>query len=443
VTAPEPPGDHDWEPERAAVRLAQWLTILTSVPTALLAFFQGRRDHTMSPWLVALTINVLVVAALILALWRAPMRVRATLLSVGATILAWLAFLHFGPLIGVGFLFATASAMWTIFFGRTGMILGVAAMVLFVALTAWASLHGLTDLVSRSPSAPRELRVWLRSWATVSASLIFFNGVIHALHIRYRAQLERERRARVAAEEATRLRDEFIALASHELRTPLTSLKLLVQLRRATDTGTDPSTAVLERQLRRFERLIRSMLDATLLAAGQATLTCVRSDLVQITADVLGSFDDEIRRSGSTVTLNAPSPVEGHWDRENLDLVLSNLVGNAIKFGEGRPIEITVESAELGDNARVVVRDHGIGIAREDLQQVFARFHRGVSYQHYGGLGLGLYITRELVRLHGGTVSVESEPGTGATFTVLLPRRPTAASACAPEGSTPLPAPGE
>jgi len=442
MRATGPPGDPDVEPERAAVRLAQWLTLLTAVPTGLLAYLQGHLDHTMSPWLVALTINNLIVAVLVLALWRAPLRTRATLLSAGATSLAWLAFLHFGPLIGVGFLFATASAMWTIFFGRTGMILGITAMALFVALAASASLLGVIHLVS-TPTVPSTVRVWMRSWLTVGASLVFFNGVLHALHVRYRTQLERETRARLAAEEATRLRDEFIALASHELRTPLTSLKMLVQIRGAAKTGTDPQTAVLERQLRRFERLIRSMLDATLIAAGQATLTCERSDLVEITSDVLGSFDEEIRRSGSMVTLNAPVPVEGFWDRGNLDLALSNILGNAIKFGEGRPIEITVDSVELGDKVRVVVRDHGIGIAREELERIFGRFQRGVSYQHYGGLGLGLYITRELVGLHGGTVSVESEPGKGATFTVVLPRRPTAASACVPRGSTPMPAPGE
>ena len=112
-------------------------------------------------------------------------------------------------------------------------------------------------------------------------------------------------------------------------------------------------------------------------------------------------------------------PAVGRWDRARLDDVLANLLSNAVKYGQGKPIEVSVEAGER--SARLTVRDHGIGLAPEDQARVFERFERAVSGHEYGGLGLGLYIVRELVQAHGGTVRVESAPGAGAAFIVELP----------------------
>jgi signal transduction histidine kinase len=114
------------------------------------------------------------------------------------------------------------------------------------------------------------------------------------------------------------------------------------------------------------------------------------------------------------------TPAIGRWDAARLDQVLTNLMTNAIRFGAGKPIVVTVKATASA--ASLAVTDHGIGIAPAAQARIFDRFERGdVSAQHYGGLGLGLYIARQIVEAHGGTISVHSEPGCGATFTVTLP----------------------
>ncbi|MFY0525008.1 sensor histidine kinase [Archangium gephyra] len=114
--------------------------------------------------------------------------------------------------------------------------------------------------------------------------------------------------------------------------------------------------------------------------------------------------------------------MHGWWDRLRLEQVVTNLVSNAIRYGAGRPIHARVEV--VGENARLVVRDEGIGIPPEALERIFGKFERAVSERHSGGLGLGLYITHSIVEAMGGTIRVESRPGQGSTFTVELPRSP-------------------
>jgi signal transduction histidine kinase len=100
-----------------------------------------------------------------------------------------------------------------------------------------------------------------------------------------------------------------------------------------------------------------------------------------------------------------------------------NLLSNAIKYGDGNPIDVSLTTTESG--ARLTVTDHGIGIAPEDVERIFTRFERAAPVRHYGGLGLGLYITRNIVEAHSGTIDITSEPGHGTTFVIELPARPT------------------
>jgi signal transduction histidine kinase len=111
----------------------------------------------------------------------------------------------------------------------------------------------------------------------------------------------------------------------------------------------------------------------------------------------------------------------GRWDSLRLEQVVTNLLTNALKYGAGRPIEVTVEGDDT--HARLSVRDQGIGIAEEDAGRIFERFERAVSVQHYGGFGIGLWIVREIIQALGGTIEVRSTVGQGATFTVILPRQ--------------------
>jgi signal transduction histidine kinase len=122
------------------------------------------------------------------------------------------------------------------------------------------------------------------------------------------------------------------------------------------------------------------------------------------------------------LSITAESSIPGEWDRLRLEQVLTNLLSNAIKYGSGKPVHVQVRSGTT--RAWVVVRDEGIGIQAEALERIFEKFERAVSAQHYGGLGLGLYVTRQIIESMGGGVRVVSTPGQGATFTVELPRHP-------------------
>ncbi len=130
-------------------------------------------------------------------------------------------------------------------------------------------------------------------------------------------------------------------------------------------------------------------------------------------------MSDEAEHVGVHLSYKSARPLFGSWDRMRVDQVLTNLLTNAIKYGEGRPVEIEVSNP--GARARIVVRDHGIGIAPEHQRRIFERFERAASARHYGGFGIGLWIARQIVEASGGTIAVESAPGAGSTFTVDLP----------------------
>jgi signal transduction histidine kinase len=142
-------------------------------------------------------------------------------------------------------------------------------------------------------------------------------------------------------------------------------------------------------------------------------------DLSALTREILERFADASRAAGCTFALHADPEIMGLWDQARLDQVLTNLIGNAIKYGPGQPILIDVASD--GTSATVSVTDRGIGIGEDDLARIFDRFERAVSPRHYGGLGLGLWIAREIVQAHGGRISVQSRRGQGSCFTAVLP----------------------
>ena len=253
---------------------------------------------------------------------------------------------------------------------------------------------------------------------------------------RKRAQLERELLYREAVN-AIRARDEFLSIASHELRTPLSALHLQVEmLLRASRNGlggeakadADTTQAKLEfaaKQTDRLTQLVGELMDVSKIAAGRLVLEEEEVDLSTIAREVASRLGSDAVRARSRLEVIAPGPVLGRWDRMRLEQVVTNLLTNGLKFGAGNPIEIAVEDA--GHLGRVKVRDHGIGIAPEDVERIFDRYQQAVSARVYGGMGLGLYIVRQIVEAHGGAIRVESEPGAGSTFTVDLPREgPTA-----------------
>jgi signal transduction histidine kinase len=232
--------------------------------------------------------------------------------------------------------------------------------------------------------------------------------------------------------QAIRARDEFLSVASHELSTPLTSLKLQVQALARHDNA--PPTAEqlnrIDRQVDRLTKLIRQLLDVSRIAGNRLTLEAEDMDLADLVYEVASRSSLDVKHSGSDLRVNAVRPMRGLWDRERMDQVITNLISNAIKFGVGKPIDVTLEPIEGG--ARLSVHDHGIGIDSKSRDRIFERFERAVSTRHFGGFGLGLWIVRQIVEASGGTISVQSEIGSGSTFIVELPSIPraTASTGC-------------
>jgi signal transduction histidine kinase len=177
----------------------------------------------------------------------------------------------------------------------------------------------------------------------------------------------------------------------------------------------------IEGQADRLHHLINALLDVSRIASGRLELELEEVDLSQLAAEVVARFQDEAVRAGCTLGASVPAPVVGQWDRNRLEQVLTNMVTNAIKYGPGKPIEVVVEVSDA--RARLAVRDQGVGIAPDDQQRIFDRFERASSTRSFGGIGLGLWIVREIVRAHEGEVRVESALGAGATFIVDLPYR--------------------
>ncbi|WP_437727500.1 ATP-binding protein [Sorangium sp. So ce861] len=240
------------------------------------------------------------------------------------------------------------------------------------------------------------------------------------------------------AQSAIALRDEFLSIASHELKTPLTPLSLQIQIltRRAPELCPDKERlawltdrlGLVRRQGERLRRLVDNLLDISRISAGRLALELEPVRLSEIVRQVVTRFHEggEVAESGSRVTVSAGDDGAGNWDRLRLEQVVDNLVSNALKYGQGEPIEIAVDSA--GSSATLTIADHGIGIAPEHLGRIFGRFERAVSARHYGGLGMGLYITRQLVEALDGSIEVSSVLGEGSTFKVTLPLAGPAAS---------------
>jgi PAS domain S-box-containing protein len=275
-----------------------------------------------------------------------------------------------------------------------------------------------------------------RFWADVvitalrneAGETIGFAKVTRDLTQRQHADEERRRldAERVRAEEALRIRDEFLSIASHELKTPLTALQIELYAMRdvggpAADERLTRKLARASRNADRLSRLIEMLLDVSRIATGRLTLRPEPFDLADAVNQVAETMRGTAEQSRCELTCRAMGPILGTWDRLRVEQIVMNLLSNAFKYGAGAPVVLTA-SVETGE-AVISVRDHGPGIPSADLERIFERFERGSPRRDQGGLGLGLYVSREITRAHGGAIAGRNLPDGGALFTVRLPIR--------------------
>lgn len=233
------------------------------------------------------------------------------------------------------------------------------------------------------------------------------------------------------AQRSVRVREDFMAIASHELRTPLTPLRMQLHLlRRLVRTEHAPDApwrekigsvlTVSERQLDRLVRLVETLLDTSRIAAGRLELERSETELRALVGETIADLEADLTRAGCAIVVHAPEPIIGRYDRLRLGQVFTNLLTNAVKYGRGAPIEVSLQATS--GKATLRVRDHGPGIPEADQLRIFERFERSSSRQQVEGLGLGLYIAQQIVLLHGGSIRVDATvAGDGAAFVVELP----------------------
>jgi PAS domain S-box-containing protein len=225
------------------------------------------------------------------------------------------------------------------------------------------------------------------------------------------------------ARDAIAARDEFLSVAAHEIRGPTNAIHMAVQSVRQAKVpeGALPRVVgIIERQDLRLSQFVDELLEVGRIQAGALRLAFEDVDLGSVVHEVVARLGPQLSRSGSSLTVTDGSKVVGQWDKDRVDQVVYNLISNAIKFGLGKPIDVSVGVRD--GHAILTTRDHGMGISPDVRSRLFKPFERGVSGRHFGGLGLGLYIVKTIVEALGGSVTLETEPGVGSTIMVDLPQ---------------------
>lgn len=231
-------------------------------------------------------------------------------------------------------------------------------------------------------------------------------------------------------QKALKSRDDFFSICSHELKTPLTTLKMQIQLvnhlRERKGDEVAFGTANMEkflshadRSVERIIHLVNDMLDISRMQTGRLTLNLERVELDHTIYDVAERLKPFCEQAGCELRTEIQPDIVGLWDRFRIEQVITNLITNAAKYAPERPVE--VYAGKIEGKAVIKVKDYGPGISPEDQKRIFERFERATGTDSVSGLGLGLFISREIMGLHHGTISVDSTPGKGSTFTVTLP----------------------
>ena len=231
-------------------------------------------------------------------------------------------------------------------------------------------------------------------------------------------------------QKALRSRDEFLSICSHELKTPLTSLKMQIQItnRMRERKGDEAAFSIdnmekfvahADRSVDRIIHLVNDMLDISRVATGRLSLKLEKVPLEVLVQDVAERLKAFMELAGCEVTIEAAHDVTGLWDKFRIEQVITNRLTNAAKDAPEKPV--TIQILKSGHYGVVNVIDHGPGISAEDQARIFERFERATNETGVSGLGLGLYISKEIAQLHHGDITVDSIEGKGTTFSLKLP----------------------
>jgi PAS domain S-box-containing protein len=323
--------------------------------------------------------------------------------------------------------------------GASGVPLDGRPLFELVAPDSRPALEALIERVKDGAPARAEMELIGQEQLTVPVQLSLSRAALADVpvlcvvatdltNLRRQEELYRAARLEVAA------RDQMFAIAAHELRNPLAVLTLHTQLlgeqlRTAQSGAPLPLEKALDRvenlrtQGERLTSLIGKLLDIGTIGSGRLALSRETFDLAELVRGVVNDSRELVERSGSRLALEL-TPAVGRWDRDRIEQVIGNLISNAAKYGLGGPIRVSVRPS--GGVAQVVVEDRGKGIPRDARERIFRPYERVSESEDVPGLGLGLYITAEIVKAHGGSIRVGEAPEGGSRFVVELPLSPEA-----------------
>ncbi len=283
------------------------------------------------------------------------------------------------------------------------------------------SIHNEEEVFCRKDGTVFPVSYTVSSLQTVGENI---GSVMEFRDITEQKRVEKELR------EAIRTRDEFLSIASHELKTPLTSLTLQTQtvkrliekkdLKVYSQERVDKLVNQTERQVQRLVRLVDDMLDITRIRTGKLIIKKEKFDLCTLINEVIERLHNQLENSGVQVHFESCEDSSGFWDKFRLEQVVMNLLTNAMKYGQSKPVHIQVWDYET--YYLLSFKDLGLGIAKENQMRIFNRFERAISANEVSGLGLGLFITQQIILAHGGQIWVESEIGQGSNFLIKLPK---------------------
>jgi signal transduction histidine kinase len=313
----------------------------------------------------------------------------------------------------------------------SGLIFGIFVVAFTVGIYGMADFYQWKELQSLTPL---EVGLFLLSSATVGYIIEYYRKTDIVNDLKKKCDRDRKLIADLSdknsrLQKEIKLRDEFLSIASHELKTPLTSMLLKIQvvlhsvrnvsLAKFSVQNLLTMLETAEQQVQRLRKMINDLLNTSLITTGKLDLEMKEADLTALVREVTSEFSEKLEKDGYELTLKAEKPIPVVIDKVRIEQVVTNLLTNAIKYGNKKPIDVEVVNG--GHMAKVIIKDRGLGIDSKYKDHIFGLFGRGIEDKTYKGLGVGLFISNHIVQAHNGRITVDTRLNRGSTFTVELP----------------------